>query len=144
MPVASPIKAAEAGGTILGIIDMITRSITMLRDIQNQDADVYFIISSITAQLTTLRAALANIREWAESESIETHHQLVMDLGDTISCCGMLMERLNAEVSKLQADVSARVKAAFSRKSIDNLQNLQNMIERQASALNLLITAYSW
>ena len=147
MPVASPTKAVGAGGDILGIIDVISGTIATLRDLQIEATDVNFIVSSITAQLTALKVALISIREWVDSESVETHHQLVMDLDDVLSCCGMLMDRLKAEVSRLRADASARVnikakfKAAFSGKSMDNLES---MIGRQMGALNLLMTAYSW
>ena len=137
----NPAKAAGTGGTITDIIEVITNSIAMLRNLQNQVIGVDLIVSSITGQLTALKVALANIREWVDLESIETHHQLVIDLGDTLSCCGILKDRLNAEVSKLQAEGFAQTKTIFSG---NTMENLQGMIERQTSALSLLITVYNW
>ncbi|KAH7165155.1 G-protein alpha subunit-domain-containing protein [Dactylonectria macrodidyma] len=141
-----PITAVGAVGAILGIIDVITKAIATLRDLQSQFTNASFTVTCIVAQLTALRAALAKIREWVDSEPVETHHQLIMDLGDAISCCGMLMDRLDAEFSKLrgaagaQFNIKAKIKAALGGKSVNDLQN---MIERQTSALNLLLTAYS-
>lgn len=142
-----PITAVGAVGAILGIIDVITKTIATLRDLQSKVTDASFTVSSIVAQLTALRAALAKIREWVDSESVETHHQLIMDLGDAISCCGMLMDRLDAEVSTLRAaagaqlNIKAKIKVALGGKSVNDLQN---MIERLTSAVNLVLTAYSW
>jgi len=145
--IMDPLTTVGSVGAVLGIIDVLGKTVVRLRELQGQYRDADFEIFSLTSQLTTLKAALTKIQEWMESESGVVHHQLVMDLRDTLSCCGMLTERLDAEISRFQGggdgnlDFAGRIKVAFGGKSIDDLEK---KIERQIMALNVLLIAYAW
>ena len=102
---------------------------------------------SLASQLTAFRAALGRIQEWMGNEMPEPHHQLVMDLDSTLSCCRILIDRVDALFTNLESqverpkDTASRWGVAFGNKSLDNVMVL---IERQTSALTLLLTACTW
>jgi guanine nucleotide-binding protein G(i) subunit alpha len=87
---------------------------------------------------------LSKIQEWIDcdlGEPGEPHHQLVMDLEIPMTCCRMLISRMDAEISELYQqstetlDTASKVKLIFEGKTMDELQK---MIERQTDALTLL------
>ncbi len=67
-------------GAIAKIIDVVSKTIGIIRELQNEwkEADLTFL--SLAAQLTAFRAALAKIQEWTDNDLGDSHHQLVMDL----------------------------------------------------------------
>lgn len=75
------------------------------------------------------------------------HHQLVMDLGVSVTCCTMLVSKFDSEVSELQQDenngLDSKSKMKFMVKN-GTLEELQKMVERQTSALTLLLTVWNW
>lgn len=99
---------------------------------------------SLNSQLSALRAALGKIKEWMEIGVDELHHQLVLDLGTSITCCEMLVSKIYGIVMNLQKTSNGKLataaKARFLFKSSE-MTGLQNMIDRQTSALTLLLTA---
>lgn len=79
-----------------------------------------------------------------ESDSEEAHHLLVMDLESSFDCCNLLITNINAKLMDLKrkADGSltatARAKLALSDST---MEQASKMLERQISAINLLLTA---
>lgn len=138
---------AVIGGTasILSIVDILGRSISIIRELRNEWKDADFALLNLLTQLTALRAALTEIRKWTESAfGDEPHHQLRMDLDDSVAWCRILAEMLDGLISDLGhgSDVSMdrirKAKFLFSSKS---MEDLQRMLDRQTSALTLLVTA---
>ena len=100
------------------------------------------------SQLTALRAALNKIAEWVSSDlaGVPQHHQLVMDLGNSISCCRALMESMNEHLLGLDwddgsLDLGSKIRVVFDSKASNDFQTF---IQRQTSALTLLLTACVW
>ncbi|OCL02576.1 hypothetical protein AOQ84DRAFT_304478, partial [Glonium stellatum] len=93
-----------------------------------KEADITFL--SLVAQLTALRAALTEIKEWTNTDPANLHYQLVMDLDVIISCCRMLISKIDTKLSKLhqtpdeKVDFSSKVKLVFGSKSMGNIQKL--------------------
>jgi len=141
-----PITAVGALGAVVGIIDVVTKTISGLREVGAQYKDAELGVIGLVSQLTALRAALSKIRQWMDSEPTETHYQLAMDLGNTLSCCGMLMEKLESEVIRLQrsADgkLSARSKLKFALNG-KSIEDLQGMVGHQMDSLNVLLNSYN-
>lgn len=77
----------------------------------------------------------------------DPHHQLVMDLELSITCCWMLVSKLDFEVSQLSQsddrDLDKRSKLKLVVKN-GTLEELQKMVERQTNALTLLLTVCNW
>ncbi|KAL4871095.1 G-protein alpha subunit-domain-containing protein [Aspergillus spectabilis] len=70
-----------------------------------------------------------------------------MDLDDSINCCKVLLTKLQELVCSLHQNQNSalnfqsKVKLVSGKKSIDDIQNL---LEHQTNALNLLLTACNW
>lgn len=111
-----------------------------------KDADLTII--NLMSQLTALRAALNKIAEWVSSDlaGVPQHHQLVMDLGDSISCCRALMKSMNEHLLGLDwddgsLDLGSKIRVIFNSKASNDFQTF---IQRQTSALTLLLMACVW
>ncbi|KAG7290310.1 hypothetical protein NEMBOFW57_000309 [Staphylotrichum longicolle] len=141
-----PITAVSTLGAVVGIIDVITKSISGLREVGARYKDAEFTVAALVSQLVTLRAALTKIREWMDSQPVESHYQLVLDLGDTLSFCGILTDKLESEVLRCNRSprgllkAQSKLKFAVGGKSIEDLQN---MVLHQTNALNLVVAAYN-
>ena len=131
-------------GSVASIIDVLGKTIASIRKIQSEwlEADLTFLC--LASEVIALRAALAKIKEWAELDNTEAHHQLTMDLETSLSCCSILVSKLDNELSRFhqtsehRLDFSSKTKLVFGSQSIEGLEKL---IQRQTIALNLLLTA---
>lgn len=144
---AEPLAIIGAVKSIAGIIDILGKSISTIRELRRQWKDADFNVLNISTQLTALRAALAKIKEWGESYLGVPHHQLIIDLDDSVACCGTIVEKIDAWLSELQKkpnrklEVSGKIKSLIGSKSIDDLQRT---LELQTNALTLLLTVCNW
>jgi len=144
---AEAIVVVGAVASIVQIINVITKSINCLSDIRSQWKNADLACLSLAAQLTTLRAALTKIHEWMDDSLGAAHHQLVMDLDVSISCCNLLILKIDSllpdltELTESKPDFPSKMKVLFGSRNIDEAQKL---IERQTSALGLLLSACSW
>ncbi|KAL4784386.1 G-protein alpha subunit-domain-containing protein [Aspergillus varians] len=140
---ADPISIIGTAGALANIIQLATQAITAMRELQSDWKDADLIFLSLTGQLSSLRLALTKINEWMALET-GAHYQLVMDLDDSIKCCNILLTKLQELVGSLHQkqnsalNFQSKIKLAFGKKSIDDIQNL---LEHQTNALNLLLTA---
>ena len=136
-------------GAILGIIDVVTRSILVLRDLRERYNAVALTVSNLITQLNSLKAALEKISEWISSDLIDVpqHHQLVIDLEEAIVCCRVLVHSVDDQLQKLKHneqgsfDMPSKIQVVF---KTNDFKDFQNFIQRQISALNLLLTACNW
>lgn len=77
----------------------------------------------------------------------EPHHQLVMDLDASVTCCRMLVRRTDSEVEGLHQNSRAGLDAQSRLKLViknGTLEELQKMVDRQTSALTLLVVVCNW
>jgi|SRR5579862_3720083 len=141
---ADPITILGTAGAVTDIIGVVGKTVKSLRDLHDRWRDADFTVLNLITQLTALKAALSKIQEWIDSDPAEQHHQLVMDLDMSMTCCRMLISKMDAQVSELHRtadealDLGSRIKIVFGNKANEDLQKV---IERQISALNLLLTA---
>ncbi|KAF2810536.1 uncharacterized protein BDZ99DRAFT_443396, partial [Mytilinidion resinicola] len=141
---ADPFTIIGTTGAVVGIIDVLGKSISALREIHERWKDADFMLLNLAAQLTALRAALREIQTWIDSKTGEPHHQLVMDLDLSMACCKMLVAKIDKSISELQVtaahnlDFGSKIKVVFGNKTMDSLQK---MVERQTNALTLLLSA---
>lgn len=144
---ADPIVVIGTTGAIANIIHVVSKAIIAVHNFQGRwkEADLAFL--SLVTQLTALRAALTKIKEWSDSESSESEYQLTMDLDVALSCCGLLISKLDTFLQDLDQttdqplDFRGKVKFVFGTR---DLEDVQKMIGRQVSALTLLLTACNW
>jgi hypothetical protein len=145
---ADPITIIGTVGAVANIIELVSKTINSIHDLRGKwkEADLAFL--SLASQLTTLRAALTKIQEWSDDElSAYSDYQLIMDLDLSISCCRLLVCKLDDFFSKLDQstnkpfDIAGKVKFVFGTKK---LEDVQKMVERQISVLTLLLTSCQW
>ncbi|KAH7411697.1 hypothetical protein DE146DRAFT_250965 [Phaeosphaeria sp. MPI-PUGE-AT-0046c] len=131
-------------GAIINIIDGVSKIISVIHSLQHQWHDADLAVLSLASQLSAFRAALRRIQEWLDSEVPAAHHQLIMDLDETLSFCNVLVlhtEALSVGWEHLLEDpksIASRWKVTFGNKSLDNILV---MVERQTNALTLLLSA---
>jgi guanine nucleotide-binding protein G(i) subunit alpha len=144
---ADPITIIGTVGAVANIVEVIGKIVGCLRDIHDRWKNADFTILNLIAQLAALKAALRKIQEWIDSDLAEQHHQLIMDLELSLTCCRTIIGAMDTEVTAIHLtandtlDFGSRIKIAFGGKAD---QDLQMMIERQISALTLLLTACNW
>jgi guanine nucleotide-binding protein G(i) subunit alpha len=141
------IAVIGTAASVANIIDVLSSTISTIGELRKQWKEADFTFLCLVSQLTALRAALAKIKEWADVDIADPHHQLVMDLDTSMSCCRILISKIDGRISELhqnpneKLDFSSKMKIVFGSKSMDDLQK---MIERQTNALTLLLTACNW
>ena len=144
LKMADPISIIGATASVLSIIDVLAKTIGAIHSLRGQWKDADMALLSLNSQLSALRAALGKIKEWMESSIEEIHHQLVLDLGTSITCCEILASRVYGLLTNLQKTSNGKLataaKARFVFKSSE-MTGLQKMIDRQTSTLTLLLTA---
>ncbi|KAF4625325.1 hypothetical protein G7Y89_g12839 [Cudoniella acicularis] len=141
---ADPLSIIGAAASIAGIMDLVGKTVSTLRELHGQWKEADFTFLNLISQLTALRAGLDKISEWMEVEMGEPHHQLVMDLEVSISCCMMLVSKLDAHAEELQRDANDKLVFWGKMKMVvknGTLEELQKMVERQTIGLTLLLTA---
>ena len=128
-------------------MDGISKVVGIIRDLQARWGEADLALLSLASQLTALRAATTKIQEWIDQDLQDNHHQLVMDLDVSISCCKLLMDNIEsfftnmAQLTEKPLDLRDKFKAVFGSSGPENVQKL---IEHQTSALTLLLTACNW
>jgi len=144
-----PITIIGTAGAVANIIDLVGKTIRSLREIHDRWKDADLTIINLISQLNSLKAALDEISEWIYSDLSELpqYHQLILDLEDSVTCCRMLTESMDAQVSKLDwnaensLDLGSKIRVVFENKVS---KDFQRFIKRQTSALTLLLTAFHW
>ncbi|KAG8531296.1 uncharacterized protein KY384_002924 [Bacidia gigantensis] len=91
-------------GAIVGIVDVIAKSISTLRDLRDRWVTISLTVSNLMTQLSSLKASLNKICEWISSDLSEVpqHHQLVIDLGEAVVCCRVLVNSMDEHLEQLK------------------------------------------
>ncbi|KNG89354.1 hypothetical protein ANOM_002648 [Aspergillus nomiae NRRL 13137] len=140
-----PLSIVGAVGSILGIIDLATRSIKTLTDLQGRYTSIGLRARILIGQLSTLKAALGQIKEVLDlldpGSRIGEDPQISADITTSLSCCEAIMSLLDQRLSRMQEDhLTMRDKTSilWHEKETTDFQSLLN---NQVNALNLLLTA---
>jgi guanine nucleotide-binding protein G(i) subunit alpha len=139
-----PISIIGTAGAIANILDIISKTISAIRQLREEWNEADFRFLSLTTQLTALRNALVTIQAWIGTEIDDLYHQFVIDLDNSISCCKILIGKIDAILSSLHRtpfetlNFSGKEKVVFGGRSINDVWN---MIQNQTSAFTLLLAA---
>lgn len=136
--------ALGSAASVLSIIDILARAGKTVMDLSYKWADADFTLLNLSAQMTALRVALSSINTWLRNSADETHHQLVMDIETSLQCCYLLATRIDGQIAGLPKLTDGSLATASKARLIlrsSGIAELQDMIERQTSALTLLLTA---
>ncbi|KAI4932446.1 hypothetical protein J4E85_002844 [Alternaria conjuncta] len=131
-------------GSIFSIVNGISKVVGTISDLQTKWGEADLTLLSLASQLIALRAASTKIQEWIDQDLQDTHHQLVMDLDVSVSCCKLLMTEIEsffsdiAQLTEKPLDLRDKFKVVFGSYGPESVQKL---IEHQTSSLTLLLTA---
>jgi hypothetical protein len=134
-------------GAIANIIDATSKIISTISDERGHWKNADLTLLSLASQLTAIRAALRRVHEWLASESANAHHQLIMDLDETLSFCEILVAKIVSLFIGWRGlihdptSMTTRWKVTFGNKGLDNVLLLMG---RQIDALTLLLAACRW
>lgn len=136
-----------AVGAIVGITDVATRSISTLAEVRKRYKQANMTVELLSGQLVAINTALNQIHHLIE-ESLQDdqHYQLVMNMDIAINSCNLLIRVLDEHISKLEYDedekmtFESRVKVILESKGTEECLT---RLDRQMTALNLIITAYN-
>ncbi|KAF5723282.1 GNA-3 g alpha subunit GNA-3 [Fusarium mundagurra] len=131
-------------GAIANIIDVLTKTITTVCDMRQAWKIADLSVFTFENQLNLLKFALFEIQKWTESRSDEQSHQLVMQVDSCVTCCRLLIGKIDTEVSQFQKNASGDLelgsKLSFLFKTKD-MEQIQRMVDQQTHTLTLLLTA---
>lgn len=144
-----PVSPTSLAESIVGIVDMITRSINSLHELHERWKEADLTVALLIAQLTILKVALNQIGKWIASNlaDVSQFHRVVMDLESSLSSCRVLMRSVDHRISRLDwneanaLNYESRVRMILEDQST---KDYVNHLNNQTNALNLLLTAFSW
>lgn len=141
---ADPLSIIGTAGAIANIIDVLTKTITTVCDMRQAWKVADLAVFAFENQLSLLKFALFEIQKWTESRSDEQSHQLVMQVDSCVTCCRLLIGKIDSEVSQFQKTVAGGLelgsKLSFLFKTKD-MEQIQRMVDQQTHTLTLLLSA---
>jgi uncharacterized protein YaaN involved in tellurite resistance len=141
-----PVSIVGATSGIITLVEAVAKTIASLNELHARWKGADLTIINLVSQLTSLKAALNKISEWIDSD-IPQHHQLAIDLENSIICCRMLIKSMDSQILKLRwdadsnLDIASKIRVVFASKES---QDFQIYLERQINALTLLLVACNW
>ena len=144
-----PASVTALAGSVVGIVDVIGRSLSYLLDLQTKYRNANLTVSLLIGQLSTLKAALNQISEWitARLVGVPQHEQLVADLDISLEACKILILVLDNRISCLGRGATSELRAVDKAQFLweeKGMNDYLNHLNNQINALNLLLTALQW
>ncbi|EXL94961.1 hypothetical protein NOF04DRAFT_11123 [Fusarium oxysporum II5] len=141
---ADPLSIIGTAGAIANIIDVLTKTITTVCDMRQAWKVADLSVFAFESQLNLLKFALCEIQKWTESRSNDQSHQLVMQVDSCVTCCRLLIGKIDGQVSQFQKTVAGDLelgsKLSFLFKTKD-MEQIQRMVDQQTHTLTLLLSA---
>ena len=141
-----PVSITGLAASIVGIIDIIGRTVDSLSGIYSRWKHANLTVMLMISQLSTVKAALNEIGEWISSDpAAETaHHQLVIDLRQSVNSCHLIVAFINHHISKFDwretDDLTFKSKLRILLQDNATKDSL-GALNSQVNALDLLLTA---
>ncbi|RKK94334.1 hypothetical protein BFJ71_g8985 [Fusarium oxysporum] len=141
---ADPLSIIGTAGAVANIIDVLTKTITTVCDMRQAWKTADLTILAFENQLNLLKFSLCEIQKWAESKVDDQSHQLVMQVDSCVTCCRLLISKIDGEVSQLEkteaGDLMMGSKISLLFKTKD-MEQIQRMVDQQTHTLTLLLSA---
>lgn len=135
-----------AASSVISILDVASRCINSLRAFKQRWDDADMTVTLLISQISTLKAALDHISEWMSTATNKAsqHHQLVIDLEQSLYSCKILITFIDDHVSSLvkgQCNELLFDSKAQAMLQDRKMQGCVSHLNNQIAALNLLLTA---
>lgn len=143
-----PVSAIGLVGSVVGIIDVITKSVAYLSGLHSSYKIADLKVRLLIGQLSTLKAALDQVANLINSRpNIPRDHKLVSDLSIALTCVEAVIFAVDDQLSDLQRNGNqglntlSKVGFVWDEQTINDYLSLLN---NQVNALNLFLTALQW
>ena len=139
-----PLSILGAVAACSEIVTVIARVTTNLHSLKQRWSEGARSLQLLIAKLSTVRAALAQVKDWAElNASTSPNGEEMRDsLGVAMEGCQVFIEALDQDVAGLLGDsVVSRLKQLFIDSSI---KEHEQRLDSQISALQVLLNAAYW
>ncbi|KAL2829069.1 G-protein alpha subunit-domain-containing protein [Aspergillus pseudoustus] len=131
-----PLSTVSAVGAILGILEVTTRSIRTLSDLQSRYANIGLRARILVGQLSTLHAALGQVKHLLDilgpANPDAPLSQISVDITNSLDCCQAVITILDQHLSRMQKDqLTVRDKTGFlwhERETADFQSLLNNQV----------------
>ena len=143
------ISVIGLAGSVLGIVDVVTKSISTLKKLQQQWQSADWTINSLLGHLTTLKLALTQLTEWFSLDlAADSQHQLLADdLCTSLDCCRTLISSLDSHISQLERNEDKALTFESKMKVVLNDSYVKDCVahlNNQSTALSLFFNVLSW
>lgn len=145
-----PVSAISLIGSVLGVADIVTRSINKLSLLKTKYRQADLDVSALLGQLCTLQAALSQLAELRQSgyaAGVALSDELANAFSNSLDGYGILVASLEESLEQLEIQGSGQLSGKGKLSLLWNGQNIKDYIElldRQVNALNLLLHAIQW
>lgn len=143
-----PVSIIGLAGSVVGIVDIISKSINSLRDFQSKYHQADLIVDLSIVQLSTLRTALNQVTQWIDELKIPQQHQFIEDLTISLQGCKVLVLLLDTRIDEFPKNESTGKLTSKGKIELlwedSEMKEYQNLLNNQINALNLLLTAIQW
>ena len=145
-----PVSAAGLIGSVIGITDVVARSIHKLSVLGTRYRQANSWVSALLGQLCTIKAALAQLTDLSRSEGadiLRSSVEIKNALESSLDGCSILVESLEEQLDRLSTQddgcLDARGKLSFLWRD-EEVKNYLDLLDRQVNALNLLLQVVQW
>ena len=142
-----PVSILSAAASAITVIQLCTKSLDTLRQLQNRYTNADLTIRLLITQLSTLKTALRQISEWITTSVDTVPQDVEVDLAMSLDGCRFLVEGLNERLGLLEYDkdtsLSLRRKAQLLWGEKERTDFLM-LLSHNLAALQLLLTAMQW
>jgi hypothetical protein len=144
-----PVTIFQIVGTAVSLGDIVVKCITRLSSLKSKYHDAPIHISTMIGQLYIVQTALDQLSVWnrAENDRNPRFQQLATQIGDSVDSFGVLILALQRHLDQFESPDSSgmvaksRFQFLWSEKEISEYSIL---LDRQVSALSLLLQAIQW
>lgn len=143
MEVVSILGAAASVATV---IEVSTTCINRLLDLRTKYKIADLNVQVSIAQLSTLKAALAQISTWTCQSSELIPYNLEMDLNISLGSCKALIDGLNDHLRPFKDDDNTTSLGRKTKFLLNGREwsHLQTLLGHQVSAIQLFLTTMQW
>lgn len=142
-----PMEALTIVGAVAAcaqLVDLATRVTANLGSLKRRWVDGAQSLQLLIAKLSTVRAALAQIKDWADFNASTSPGgaEMVENLRAAMGACQAIIEMLDSEVTLLLNETRVpRLRQLFSEST---MKEYESRLNSQVAALQLLLTAAYW
>lgn len=143
-----PVSAIGLVGSVVGIVDIITKSVTYLSSLHSSYKIADLKVRLLIGQLSTLKAALDQVANLINSRpDIPRDDKLVYDLSVALTCVEAVIFAVDDRLSDLQRNDDRGLKTLSKAGFVWDEQTINDylgLLNNQVNALNLFLTALQW